>query len=284
MSQELALIMKTPVEELIPAMLAWNNTELLEAVEKALRQYEGLEYTDEQIAAAKSDRAVLNAFVKSLNDERIRIGKVYAAPYEKFKSEVDEVVGRVKTVVAQIDTQVKAHELAAQQKKQATIREYFDSVIGEFAVLIPYEKAHQSRWLNASTSMKSIRADIDKLIADARQAMTAIEALNSQDEEVVKAYYFRTLNLSDALMENGRLQQERARIAELNAQKEAEAKARAEAQAQVATAPQTPKAPEAAPAAEPQLIPMNFHVEATLDQLKKLKAFLVENGIKYSKI
>ena len=231
--------------------------------------------------AAKADRAVLNAFVKSLNDERIRIGKVYAAPYEKFKSEVDEVVGRVKTVVAQIDTQVKAHELAAQQKKQATIREYFDSVIGEFAVLIPYEKAHQSRWLNASTSMKSIRADIDKLIADARQAMTAIEALNSQDEEVVKAYYFRTLNLSDALMENGRLQQERARIAELNAQKEAEAKARAEAQA-AATPP--PKAPEVAPAEAPKLIPMDFHVEATLDQLKALKAFLVDNGIKYSKI
>ena len=282
MSQELALIMKTPVEELIPAMLAWNNTELLESVEQALRQYEGLEYTDEQIAAAKSDRAVLNAFVKSLNDERIRIGKVYAAPYEKFKSEVDEVVGRVKTVVAQIDTQVKAHELAAQQKKQTTIREYFDSVIGEFAALIPYEKAHQSRWLNASTSMKSIRADIDKLIADARQAMTAIEALNSQDEEVVKAYYFRTMNLSEALLENSRLQKERARIAELVAKKEAEAKARAEVQ--TATAPQPQKAPESVPAADAKLIPMDFHVEATIDQLKVLKAFLVDNHIKYSKI
>lgn len=277
----LELVLSQPIEKLVPMLIQWNNTELLEAVEQALRQYEGVEYTDEQVVAARADRSALNAFIKSLNDERIRIGKVYAAPYEKFKSEVDEVIARVKTVVGQIDTQVKAHELAAQQKKQATIREYFDSVIGEFAVLIPYEKAHQSRWLNASTSMKSIRADIDKLIADARQAMTAIEALNSQDEEVVKAYYFRTLNLSDALMENGRLQQERARIAELNAQKEAEAKARAEAEA-ASTPPQ--KAPETAPAAEPQLIPMNFHVEATLDQLKKLKAFLVENGIKYSKI
>ena len=109
----LELVLSQPIEKLVPMLIQWNNTELLEAVEQALRQYEGLEYTDEQIAAAKSDRAVLNAFVKSLNDERIRIGKVYAAPYEKFKSEVDEVVGRVKTVVAQIDTQVKAHELAA---------------------------------------------------------------------------------------------------------------------------------------------------------------------------
>ena len=282
MSQELALIMKTHVEDLVPAMLAWNNTELLVAVEQALRQYEGLEYTDEQVVAAKADRAVLNAFIKSLNDERIRIGKVYSAPYEKFKSEVDEVIARVKTVVGQIDTQVKTHELAAQQKKQAAIKEYFDSVIGEFSALIPYEKVHQSKWLNASTSMKSIRSEIDKILDEARHAMTAIEALNSQDEQVVKAYYFRTLNLSDALVENGRLQQERARIAELNAKKEAEAKARAEAQA---AAEPDPKVQETvSEATEPNLIPMDFHVEATLDQLKKLKAFLVENGIKYSKI
>ena len=283
MSQELSLIMKTPVEDLIPKMLEWNNRELMERVETALMSYEGVTYTDEQMDFAKKDRATLNAFAKALNDERIRIGKVYAAPYDRFKAEVDEVVAKVKSAVAQIDEQVKAYENDRQQKKLEEIKKYFASVIGEFAALIPYEKAHQIRWLNASTSMKSIRADIDKLIADARQAMTAIEALNSQDEEVVKAY-FRTLNLSDALMENGRLQQERARIAELNAQKEAEAKARAEAQAQAATAPQTPKTPEAALAAEPQLIPMNFHVEATLDQLKKLKVFLVENGIKYSKI
>lgn len=274
MSKDLALIMKTPVEELVPAMLAWNNTELLEAVEQALRQYEDVVYTDEQVVIAKADRATLNAFVKSLNDERIRIGKIYIAPYDRFRSEVDEVIARVKTVVGHIDMQVKEYELADKKKKQDSIISYFDSVIAEYAELIPYEKVHQSRWLNASTSMKSIKADIDKIVADARQAMIAIEALNSQDEGVVKAYYFRTLNLSDALMENGRLQQERARIAELDVQKKAEAKANAEVQAQAATAP----------VAEPQLIPMDFHVEATLEQLKALKAFLIDNNIKYSKI
>jgi hypothetical protein len=281
MSQELSLIMKTPVEELIPAMLAWNNQELMEAVENALMSYEGITYTDEQMDAAKKDRASLNAFVKALNDERIRIGKVYAAPYDKFKAEVDEVIAKVKSAVAQIDEQVKTYENERQRKKLEQVKAYFVSVIGDFAELIPFEKVLQSKWLNASTSMKSIKADIDKIIADAAHAMSAIEALKSQDEQVVKAYYFRTLNLSDALMENGRLQQERDRIAELQARQEAEAKARAEAQA-AATPP--PKAPEVAPVEAPKLIPMDFHVEATLDQLKKLKAFLVENGIKYSKI
>ena len=92
---ELALVMKTPVEQLIPAMLAWNNTELMAQVEATLKQYQGLTYTDEQMGEAKKDKAALNAFIKALNDERIRIGKVYAAPYDRFKAEVDEVIATV---------------------------------------------------------------------------------------------------------------------------------------------------------------------------------------------
>ena len=103
MANELALILKSPVEELIPKMIAWNNAELLARVEATLEQYKGVTYDDSQIATAKADRAQLNAFCKALNDERIRIGKVYNAPYEKFKGEVDEVLQKVKGTVAEID-------------------------------------------------------------------------------------------------------------------------------------------------------------------------------------
>ena len=41
--------------------------------------------------------------------------------------------------------------------------------------------------------------------------------------------------------------------------------------------------PAAAPEA-PKLIPLDFHVEVTLEQAKALQRFLVENNIKYSKI
>lgn len=39
-------------------------------------------YSENEIATAKADKAQLNAFCKSLNDERIRIGKVYSSPYK----------------------------------------------------------------------------------------------------------------------------------------------------------------------------------------------------------
>ena len=82
LSQELTVVLERPIEELIPAMLNWNNAELMAQVKTLLTQYEGIVYSEEQIGEAKKDKAQLNAFIKALNDERIRIGKIYTSPLE----------------------------------------------------------------------------------------------------------------------------------------------------------------------------------------------------------
>lgn len=267
MAKELTLVLSHPVEEMIPQMIAWNNAELLARVEATLEQYQGVTYDDSQIATAKADRAQLNAFCKALNDERIRIGKLYNAPYEKFRGEVDEVVQKVKGTVAEIDVQVKAYEERKQQEKQNEIIEYFKETIGDFSGLIPYERIHNPKWLNASTTMKSVRAEIDTVLENARNALVAIEALKSEDEELVKAFYFRTLDLSEALMEDARLKTERARIAEM---KEKQETTRETPAVNVSTVPKT------------QVV--RFQVEGTVEQLKALQRFLKENKIKFSAI
>ena len=275
---QLSLVMQTPVEELIPKLLAWNNVELLAAVRQRLASYKGVEYTDDQVVAAKKDRAQLNAFCTALNSERIRIGKVYSAPYDKFKKEVDEVIAEVKEVSAEIDRQVAAFETAKQEQKKQEIIDYFNSVVGEYAELIPYERIHNAKWLNAATSFKSIKADIDKKLDDVRKALVAIEALGSEDEDQVKAFYFRTLSLSDALTENKRLQNERAYFAELAARREAE---KAAAQAADQAEPQTV---QTAAADAPKTQTVKFAVTGTIEQLKALQRFLRENNIQFNAI
>lgn len=275
MSQELTLILETPVEELIPKMLNWNNQELLAMVEEKLTHYENVQYDDTTIDVAKKDRAQLNAFCKALNDERIRIGKIYSSPYDKFKSEVDGVVSRVKEVSDKINVQVQAYELKKQEEKQQSVIDYFKEVIAEFSGLIPYEKIHQAKWLNVSTSMKSIKTEIDTIITNARAAMTAIEALKSEDEETLKAFYFRTLNLSEALMENERLKQERVKMAELKAKQEAQKE-------QVAAEPQVVVETPVTIQTNTRIV--KFAVEGTVEQLKALQKFLRENNIKFSAI
>ena len=78
MSQELSLVLAQPVEQLVPLLIKWNNEELMREVELRLARFEGVTYTAEQVGEAKKEKAALNAFIKALNDERIRIGKVYA--------------------------------------------------------------------------------------------------------------------------------------------------------------------------------------------------------------
>lgn len=275
MANELTLILKSPVEELIPKMIAWNNSELLSRVEATLDSYKGVTYDDSQIATAKSDRAQLNTFCKALKDERIRIGKVYNAPYEKFKGEVDEVLQKVKGTVAEIDEQIKSFEERKQQEKQNQIIEYFNEVVGDFSGLITYERSHNPKWLNSSTSMKSIKSDIDAIFENARNALVAIEALKSADEDLVKAFYFRTLDLSAALMEDARLKAERTRIAEMKARPE---------QAAAQAAQEIPQEQSEAIAPTPKKQVVRFQVEGTIEQLKALQRFLRENNIKFSSI
>lgn len=87
------LVLSTPIEQLAPKLIAWTTRNFWHRSTKALKNYQRQSLRQKtHIAEAKTDRAALNNFVKSLDSERIRIGKVYAAPYEKFKKEVDEVI------------------------------------------------------------------------------------------------------------------------------------------------------------------------------------------------
>lgn len=55
MAHELTLALETPIEDLIPKMIAFNNTELLSAVEEMLAAYDGVVYDENSISIAKQD-------------------------------------------------------------------------------------------------------------------------------------------------------------------------------------------------------------------------------------
>ncbi len=120
--------------------------------------------------------------------------------------------------------------------------------------------------------MKSIKADIDAVFTNASNALVAIEALRSPDEDILKAYYFRTLDLSGALLENERLKNEREAVAELKAKQEV-------VQSTIAAEPKKSKK-----VADAKMQTVKFAVTGTVEQLKALQKFLMENNIEYSPI
>lgn len=225
---QLTFKLEHPIEELIPAMIGFNNEELLNKAQELAEEYSSAVYTEEMIPQAKDDRARLNALIKAINDERIRIGKVYNAPYNAFKSKVDEVLVCLQKPANLIGEQLSVYESERKARKRADIENYFNSAIGDLATFVPFEKIFNEKWLNASASMKSITSEIDKMVEGIWSGLMTIEALKSEDETTLKAYFFRTLDLGQTLLENERLKTEKKRIEEAKAQaaaKEAEAEA-----------------------------------------------------------
>ena len=273
MANELTLRLETPIEKLVPAMIAFNNAELMEGVKARLVAYQGKTYDAESINEARGDRSTLNKFSKALNDERLRIKKIYTMPLDKFTKEINEVIAVVDSCTAEIDAQVKAWENGCKERKLAEIKAYFAEVFpAELSAFISYEKIHQNEWLNASKSMAAIKKEINATIEKIKTELATIEALGG-DTVAIKQKYFEDLSLANAITEHKRIEAEKQRIA---AQEAAVAQQAAEIKSEA-------PAPVPEPVAEEKTYTLAFKVTGTAAQLNALKAFMTENKIKFER-
>lgn len=274
MANELTLRLDTPIEKLVPAMIAFNNAELMEGVKARLVAYQGKTYDADSIGEAKADRATLNKFSKALNDERLRIKKIYELPLNKFTSEINEVIAVVEQVTATIDAQVKVWETDCKERKLAEIKAYFAEVFpAELSAFISYEKIHRNEWLNASKSMAAIKKEIDTIIKTIQTELATIEALGG-DVVAIKQKYFEDLSLANAITEHKRIEAEKQRIAALQAeQTQQSAEIKSEATEPV----------QEAKTENEKVFSLAFKVTGTAAQLNALKAFMTENKIKFER-
>lgn len=273
MANELTLRLETPIEKLVPAMIAFNNAELMEGVKARLVAYQGKTYDAESINEARGDRSTLNKFSKALNDERLRIKKIYTMPLDKFTKEINEVIAVVDSCTAEIDAQVKAWENGCKERKLAEIKAYFAEVFpAELSAFISYEKIHQNEWLNSSKSMAAIKKEINATIEKIKTELATIEALGG-DTVAIKQKYFEDLSLANAITEHKRIEAKKQRIA---AQEAAVAQQAAEIKSEA-------PAPVPEPVAEEKTYTLAFKVIGTAAQLNALKAFMSENKIKFER-
>lgn len=281
MDDKLQLVLARDIEELTPKLIAFNNEELMARTEEMLKSYEGIQYTDEQISDAKKDRALLNASCKVLNDERIALGKIYLAPYEKFKQQIDEVIQKVKKTSSVIDERIKEAEQKRQDEKKERIEEYFNEHIGEFKAHISFERVLQDKWLNASVSMSAVKKEIDAFLENVKNALIAINALDSQDVDYIKLFYFKTLDLSSAINENARLQKLREEAEKIKREREESEKIKPEEAPKVEEEKNVQPTEEYKPF---EVYTVNFSVTGSKEQLQALKTFLKEHEIIFKAI
>lgn len=262
--------------------LTTNALQLHDYVAATLERYTPENYSEDNVEQAKADRAILNKAAKELNDRRIQIEREWNAPLQEFKGIVGDTVKMIADGSAKIDAVVKGVESKAKAEKRAAIEELWER---KGITLLPLSKLWDDRWLNKTKRLPAVEKEIGEKLLKIEAELDTLAAVDTEDGEVLRAYYLDCLDLQRTLSYSATLKANRQRLQEEQARRQAEAEAQATREAYVAPTaePTTTTTQEAPEVATPEILERTMVVRGTREQLIALAEFMNAEGIWFKK-
>ena len=297
------------VSEKTIGSLTTNAKEIRELVKSALPKYDISNYSTDDVAKAKADKALLNKAQKTLNDKRIAFEKEFMAPFGEFKEVVADTCKLIKDAVSKIDTVIKEDEERSKNEKREQVERIAENC-GLEEVGVNLAKIWNDKWLNKSTSLKSITTEISERVERIR---TDLETLRSfaEDYDVLVVRYKESLNLNDTVAYANQLkaQREATKAAEA-AKEEAPANTPSEQTSEAPAGQQEAQTESTAPSnsnddaeadamdafaaamgieveapkqeQKPVVYPRTYEINATDEQFKDIEAYLSQLGVNFT--
>ena len=275
------------IEQVIPPQISFNFEEIKSELAGKLQVYQNMVVTESGIKEAKADRANLNKFKAALADSRKAVKAQWNQPLCDFESKMKELERMVDEPIGAIDRQVKAYDEAKKQDKRQQIERFFEGAVGDLEEVLPLSKIWNDRWLNATYPMKDIEKEIIERIRKTHSDIGIIVAMQLPCCDQMLSTYLETLDMSRAMEEKHKYEQ--AQKAKAQAKQAEPALDSPAAQQTVSvekerTVAQMNTPQEAAGEAIPELRVLDFRVWVTPEQMQALKAFLVQNHIRYGRV
>ena len=293
------------VKEQTLGTLKTNAEQIRDLVKKAASQYKAENYNESNVDVAKADKTKLNKAKKALNDERIKLEKAFNAPFEEFKTIVNEAIGYINEAVGQRDVVIKdVDEKAKKQKREECEKIAEKCGIEECGIKL--DLIWNDKWLNKTTSLKAVEKEINERISQFKADLETLKSF-AEDYDALVVRYKENLDLNATVAYANQLKAQR----EANKPKE-EPKPEAEKpevrqEEQKPAAPTAPKqesegqhisseemdAADAFAAAlgqgtvempKEQLFTRGFKVTGTKEQLGQIAEFMRTNDIHFESI
>lgn len=271
------LIMTTDLEKSLPKAIDFNHEQLKTELSEKLGYYNSLVVTEDSIKGAKSNKSNLNALRTALEDKRKSVKKECMKPYDAFEMKIKELVGMIDEPIRAIDGQIKFFDDAKKAEKQAGIELFYSSNIEELSELLPLSKIWNDRWLNATFKMPEIEDEITKEIFKVKNDIGIIKAMRLECEQHMFDTYLRTFDMSAALAEKTRFEEQQKRLKEYEAVKKKEP---VQEMQEVKAAPEPAPVQTKAPQEEPKTICVKFE-DTTAEFRHEMSALCQKHGIKY---
>lgn len=259
----------------------------LETAEK----YKSVVVTDESIRSAKQDIADLRSLAKKISDYRIALKKEHEKKIEKTITQCIELTQILTDAASSMDVQVKELEDGVKRQKKQEIEDYFNETAGHTAIILPFERVFDQKWLNKTAKMDDIKSAIDNAIATVQKNLDILHGMQTEYETEMIEAYLDSLDMGVALETKNRLEEKAAQIARLKAEQERKKQEAVVAPTVAPIAPTvtptpTPQ-PKPAPVAQPVKEEVKFYdvrLYMTETQKNMFKNFVVSNGIRYTRV
>lgn len=179
-----------------------NAKELLANIDNGLKHYDYV-VTENTYEQAKKDRAQLNSIVKMVSDERKRVEDDLFSEWKEDKKNIMDIEKKIKQCADSLGQGITDIEDALKEEKRKHIYEAWQTLLdskgnGEHYDLTP---KFNEKWLNKTTSNKSIEKDLSAIYDKIIQDLGFMETFLPNDEidiAQIKEVYFQDYDLMRA--------------------------------------------------------------------------------------
>lgn len=271
----------------LPEVIEFNHEELKKFLVEKTATYNKLVVTEDSIKSAKEDKAKLNKFKTAVEDERKRIKKQCLQPYEEFERKCKEIVALIDKPIISIDTQIKAFDDEEKERKYKALQQYFDDNSKELSEVVTLEQIINPKWANKGERLLDLTQEIYDKLDKIRQDLKVIGDLKSPYESQMKDIYLKTFDVSKALAEQSRLEEQDKKLAEIKEKQEQDRSQASKEPARALAEPVTSvnaESNEITPTKAERIVSGIFKVTAEPTKIKALATYMKENGIKFEVI
>ena len=202
--------------------IEWNYEELKAALQERMDLYKDAVVTEEGKNLAKKEVAALRNMKKAIDEKRKDVKKQCLEPYDEFNAKVMALMTIIDEPINLIDSQVKAFDEKRREQRRAAIQKIYGEVIGNVTEYLPLERIYNSKWENVTTSVKSIREDMEKIVADTKAAVLAISSMQSDAVPKALDMYRHDLNMAAAVAYVNDYEKQKTEILQMEEQRRQE--------------------------------------------------------------
>ena len=285
-----------------------NSDELKMQLAAEMEKYKSKVITEKTKADDKKDVAYLRKVISAVKERDKEVKKGYMVPYEEFHAEVESLIEIINEPIKLINGKLNEYEENRIKERKAEINAAYSEIVDESLVdYIPLECIYGDKWKNATTTMKSIRKELEELASKTKNDIAAISAMNSDAVEMALNLYMNNRDLAGAIkyineyeartaeilkkqQEKIKEQEERDRQAEIErirqeerARIREEEKIRQDAKAETVASIKEVDEKEAAPLSSNESMKVIYTVVATPEEINEIEMALTSLGVYFER-